>query len=323
MYTILVTGVGAIIGYGIIRSLRASRYPVRVIGIDIYEDAVGKKWCDAFERAVLTNAPEHPDFLGSILRKYSVDLVIPGIEQDVTRMAGESYPSLFPSTRFALNDPELIGIADDKWLTYLAQRKAGIPAIETRIEGDFESLTASLGVPLLLKPRKSYASKGIQRLDSEEDMTYWKRKLGKNFMVQEIVGDDEREFTVGVFGLGEGAYSGAICFQRKLSGEGSTLKARVVRHPALDDCIDRLVKLFRPVGPTNLQFRCHNGKYLLLEINPRISSSTSLRTAFGYNEAEMCIEYFLEGSVPLPREIRPGSAIRYIEDLITYDSDHL
>lgn len=323
MYTILVTGVGAIIGYGIIRSLRASRYAVRVIGIDIYEDAVGKTWCDRFERASHTNAPEHPEFIGNIIRKYSVDLVIPGIEQDVTRMAGDSYPSLFPSTKFALNDPGLIKIADDKWLTYQVQREAGIPAIETRIEGDFENLTASLGIPLLLKPRKSYASKGIQRLYTEEDLIYWKGKLNSNFMVQELVGDDESEFTVGVFGLGDGNYSGTICFKRKLSGEGSTHKARVFRQSDLDESIDRLVKLLRPVGPTNLQFRCHNGQYLLLEVNPRVSSSTSLRTAFGYNEAEMCIEYFLEGNVPSPREIRSGSAIRYIEDLITYDSDHL
>lgn len=322
MYTVLVTGVGAIIGYGIIRSLRASHYQVRIVGIDIYDDAVGKQWCDSFEKAVLTNDPGHPEFISEIIGKYSVDLVIPGIEQDVTRMAGDAYQSLFPSTRFALNDPGLISIADDKWITYQVQHEAGIPTIGTRIEGDFDTLVATLGVPLLLKPRKSYASKGIQKLNNEEDLIYWSRKLGKNFMVQEIVGDDESEFTVGVFGLGGGKYSGTICLQRKLSGEGSTQKAKVMKHPDLDVSIDRLVEIFKPVGPTNLQFRYHDGNYLLLEVNPRVSSSTSLRTAFGYNEAEMCIEYFLEGKTPLPREVRPGSAVRYIEDLITYDSDH-
>ena len=34
MITVLVTGVGAIIGQGIIKSLRQSRHPVRVIGIE-------------------------------------------------------------------------------------------------------------------------------------------------------------------------------------------------------------------------------------------------------------------------------------------------
>jgi hypothetical protein len=65
--------------------------------------------------------------------------------------------------------------------------------------------------------------------------------------------------------------------------------------------VDTLARLFRPVGPTNFQFRRHNGVYLPLEISPRLSSSTSLREAFGTNDAEMCIEYFLEGRTPAPR----------------------
>ena len=47
-YNILVTGVGAIIGYGIINSLNKSKYELNVIGADIYPDAVGRAWCDGF-----------------------------------------------------------------------------------------------------------------------------------------------------------------------------------------------------------------------------------------------------------------------------------
>ena len=35
---VLVTGVGAIIGYGIIKSLRQSDYSVYIVGMDIYDD---------------------------------------------------------------------------------------------------------------------------------------------------------------------------------------------------------------------------------------------------------------------------------------------
>ena len=40
MTTVLVTGVGAIIGYGILRSLRQTSRPLRLIGTDIYRHAV-------------------------------------------------------------------------------------------------------------------------------------------------------------------------------------------------------------------------------------------------------------------------------------------
>jgi carbamoyl-phosphate synthase large subunit len=195
MYTILVTGVGAIIGYGIIRSLRASRFPVRIVGMDIYADAVGQRWCDVFEQAVRADQPGYGEHVAALIRRHSVDLVIPGIEQDVHRLAVEHLltPLAETNARYALNDPELIRIAADKWLTHLELMKAGFPIIGTCIDGNFHDLVKRFGCPLLMKPRRSYASKGIQRLTTEADFVYWKDKLGEEFMVQEIVGDLQSE----------------------------------------------------------------------------------------------------------------------------------
>jgi carbamoyl-phosphate synthase large subunit len=60
---------------------------------------------------------------------------------------------------------------------------------------------------------------------------------------------------------------------------------------------------------------------MLLEINPRISSSTSLRAAFGYNEAEFCVRHYLEQALITQPEIRFGYAVRYIADLVTFEND--
>jgi len=323
MRTILVTGVGAIIGYGIIRSLRASRFPVRIVGMDIYTDAVGQRWCDVFEQAVRADQPGYGEHVAGLIRRHAVDLVIPGIEQDIHRLAVDQHlmPLAETKARYALNDPELIRIAADKWLTHLELVKAGFPIIGTCIDGNFHELVKRFGYPLLMKPRRSYASKGIQRLTTEADFLYWKDKLGDEFMVQEIVGDLQSEYTVGAFGLGDGTLAQQIAFQRVLSTDGSTAKATVRRIPELETRVEQLAKRFRPDGPTNFQFRFHRGEYLLLEINPRISSSTSLRTAFGFNEAEMCVEYYLEGVIPPARTLRAGSAARFIEDWVTYAGD--
>ena len=39
----------------------------------------------------------------------------------------------------------------------------------------------------------------------------------------------------------------------------------------------------------------------------------------GYNEAAMCIEFYLENREPSPPRIRSGCAVRYIEDVVVYD----
>jgi len=149
----------------------------------------------------------------------------------------------------------------------------------------------------------------------------WQSTLGDGFMAQQLVGDDRGEYTVGAFGLGDGTVTGTIVLRRTLARDGSTAKAWTSPIPELDAAVNGLAKLFRPIGPTNFQFRRHGGAYLLLEINPRLSSSTSLRAAFGANDAAMCVEYFLEGRTPGPRPVRSGFAVRYIEDVVTYDRD--
>ncbi|KLU57439.1 hypothetical protein EL84_02685 [Paenibacillus sp. VT-400] len=322
MYNILVTGVGAIIGYGIVKSLKKSKYPVNVVGMDIYEDAVGQHWCDHFEKGVMAKDPLFTDFLIEVIGKYKIDLVIPGIEQDITRISADYEKLGNTNVKFVINNRELLHVSDDKWLTHQKLETAGVQSIPSYIQGEYHHISNEVGKPMLLKPRRSYASKGILEIDNEADFDYWKKKIGANFMVQKIVGDSSSEYTAGVFVTRSGQ-SQKIVMQRQLSGEGSTSKAKIVKNQVLEAEIDKLVQIFRPEGPTNFQFRYENGHYYLLEINPRISSSTSLRSSFGFNEAEMCIEYYLEEKDPELRELKTGNAVRYIEDWINYDSDNL
>jgi carbamoyl-phosphate synthase large subunit len=84
-----------------------------------------------------------------------------------------------------------------------------------------------------------------------------------------------------------------------------------------EKAISDLALIFKPAGPTNFQFRIDkNNELKLLEINPRISSSTSIRTAFGFNESVMCIEYFLEGKKITQPKLKKGRVIRYSEDAV-------
>lgn len=84
----LVTGVGAIIGYGVIKSLRQSGLPVYIVGMDIYEDAVGQHWCDKFVQAKYAVDPDYIQFLKGVIRENQIDIVFFGTEQEVYRTDG-------------------------------------------------------------------------------------------------------------------------------------------------------------------------------------------------------------------------------------------
>jgi carbamoyl-phosphate synthase large subunit len=321
-YNILVTGVGAIIGYGIVRALRRGTYRSTIIGVDANKDAVGQHWCDHFRQGLKAEDKDFPSFLTATCRDYKIDLVIPGIEQDLHRISPERHRYEAGEAKIVLNTHDLIAISQDKWRTHAFFSDKGVPQIKTFIDGEYGALRAELGSPFLVKPRRSYSSKGIFLIETEEDYAYWKHKLADDFMVQERVGDEESEFTVAIFGLGDGSYSDILVFKRKLCF-GGTFHAVVYSDHELESYIARLCALTRPVGPTNVQVMKHKGEYLLLEINPRISASTSLRAAFGFNEPEMCIEYFLMGNCPNKSNARNGKAVRYIEDIVYFDSDNI
>ena len=317
--TVLVTGVGAIIGYGIIKSLKTCAYNVRIIGMDIYDDAVGQHWCDVFVKAIKAKDTGYLKFLKSVVTKYDVDLVIPGTGYEMRALCSVENSSEYLGCAVAINNSDLVKLSHDKWGFYLALVKAGLPAIPSAIDGEFIEISKKLGLPMLLKPRREWASKGILFINDAIDFDYCKHKYGDQFMVQQIVGDDSKEYTVAAFGYGDGICSQPICMRRSLSREGATNKAVIEQHPMLEVAVKNMCSVFKPLGPTNFQFRFHGSAFYPLEINARISSSTSLRTAFGFNEAEMCIDYYLYGKRTFNIKILNGKAVRYIADHVDFD----
>lgn len=319
-YTILVTAVGAIVGYGIINSLKESGYDLHIIGCDIFSDAVGQYFADEFVISVPAADEGYPEFLKRLIDEKNIDMVLFGIEQEISAVLRNIDKFKGYEDKLIINNRDIISLCDDKWLTYcwLNENGLGSYAIPSVIYGSFEEISKQFDTPFLIKPRISRAGKGIVNISSEEDFIYFKKKTGNNFMAQKIIGDSSHEYTVGLFGLSDGSYINEIVLRRTLSQEGATNKAWVVEDPALTEATKKITEILKPEGPTNYQFRKEGDNVYLLEINPRISSSTSIRNAFGINEAKMCIEYYLEGCKPSKVEIKKGRAIRYISDMVFY-----
>ncbi len=322
MKTILVSGASGVVGYGILRALRAGDTEYTLVGTTIYNDSVAPAFCDIFEQAPLTIDEGYIDWLCRIIDKHHVDMIIPGIEGDMMSWNKAREQLEATGTKPLLNNPDLIELCSDKWNFYEKLHETGSNlTIDSRLSGTFDELKNALGLPFLLKPRKGFASKGIVIIDSEELFFQHQSDLGTLVMAQPIVGNNEEEYTVSAFFDKD---SQLLCFmglKRKLSKEGFTEKAQVSDLVGAKEAIEELAQLLRPFGPTNFQFRVHQGNLKLLEINPRISSATSIRTAFGYNENVMSVEYFLNSKVPAQPKVKKGYAVRYVEDHIFYDSD--
>jgi len=313
--TILVSGASGIVGYGILRSLRRSAEEYKLIGTTIYDFSIAPAFCDIFEKALPTNHPDYMNWLCGIIKKHSVDMIIAGIECDMFRWDMEREKLLSTGVFPLLNNSKLIALCGDKWAFYeeliIDNNNYAIPT----------ALTASFNtfpVPFLLKPKRGYGSRGIIEISNENDFEMHKHRIGSELIMQPVIGSAEEEYTVSAFFDKDSQLIDYLSLKRKLSSDGYTQEAQVVDSD-FSDFINDLGEAFKPVGPTNFQFRLAGGEIKLLEINPRISAATSIRASLGYNESVMSVNYFLNNQIPTKidkSEIKNKRAIRYIEDYI-------
>lgn len=313
--TVLVSGASGLVGYGILRSLKGEGY--KLIGTTIYDKSPADCFSDIVEIAPKTSDVTYIDWLINTVKKHQIDLIIPSIEADMIKWNECREVLAKAGAVLMLNNSELIDLCVDKWLFYQKLHQfAPSYAIESRLSGDFETLSKDFKVPFLLKPKRGFASQGIVKVDNLETFEQHKEKLNTTHMAQPIIGDNEHEYTVSAF---FDSQSQMLCYQqlkRKLSKEGFTELAESVEIEGIEKVLTDLANIFKPIGPTNFQFRYEGKQIKLLEINPRISSATSIRKALGYNESKMCVEYFLENKVPELPTLKQGKAIRYIEDYL-------
>ena len=164
-FTILVTGTSAITGYGVVASLRSCKYDCKIVGVAIYDDAIGKQWCDVFEVGVFALSAQFPKFIYDMIIKYDVDLVIPCVELEVNVLT--KHRALYEGldVKFVLNNLDVYAQLNDKSRTYwfLKNKVEQIPTLIGSNELTYADISKKLGTPFILK--KKYLIRIKRRCD--------------------------------------------------------------------------------------------------------------------------------------------------------------
>jgi carbamoyl-phosphate synthase large subunit len=316
----MITGVGALIGQGIIKSLRKENLGFRLVGIDANPYSVGFQWTDISHTVVRTTEPSWLTSIIDICNKEKVVLIVPSIEQDIKALL-QHKKELSDNTEALplLNSPDALRVGFDKWELHRFAKQHDIRMPMTWHAGDTNiSLIPDTAYPLLLKPRSGTASKGIYRIENKNDMECLVRVIEINeYIIQQHIGSEDEEYTVGIFGFHDGTLSESFALKRKLKF-GTTFEAETIYDPKLSETSTHIAIKLNIVGPTNLQFRKAGDDYFLFEVNPRFSSSSSIRSAFGFNEPVMAVKSFIFKQNAIKLTLKKGRCSRYICDNIVY-----
>ena len=332
-----ITGTGSLIGQAILKCIRLSELlpQMYLVGFDYFTDTIGSYWChknyilpDFYKKKVSEQV--WLDSLTQHIKEENLEILFIGVDFELPLLA-QYQQEIFEKTgcKVIVSNNEVIKIGNDKYLTYQFLKNNDLYYPETYLFAEFENKIAQINsekeindlFPFIIKPRVGARSVGVSILKNIVDFYEKTKNLNKEeFIIQELVGDNDTEFTCGVLCL-NGVLRGKIALKRTLK-EGNTAKAAFIKAqtPAiLLEYIEKIAEKLKPNGVVNLQIRLDKaGIPKLFEINSRHSGTTYMRALLGYNEVDYLIRHHL--GLPLSElDVQEGQVIRFYEEKLIQD----
>jgi len=314
--TVLVLAVGGNVGQGILKALARSGRDCRVIGADIRADQMGLFTVDCAYVSPWASDDAFLPWLTETCIKESVSLILCGCEP-ILMVLSKHRAQIERETGSVciVSNFDVMETGDDKLQTcrWLAANGFHHPKFaDTRNREAVGVLLESTGYPLIGKPRRGGGSHGLYLVEDADDLEYLCRK--QDYLLQEYVGTEEDEYTVGCFVDSKGALATSCVMRRDLL-DGTTYRAVLGEFPDVRAEAERIVAALQPLGPCNVQLRMTDAGPVCFEINPRFSGTAPIRAYYGYNEVDAVIGHFVLGeAVALPR-VTEGVALRYWNEL--------
>jgi carbamoyl-phosphate synthase large subunit len=318
---IIVTGAGALLGQGILRSLQACSFAIQIVAVDPSEYAAGLYWTDRRYLIPLAKDPRYIDKVAALLRRERPDALLVGTDVELPILAEhrDELERVF-ATRVVVSSPSVVGIADDKYLTFEFLRDHGFSVPDSALPGAEEELIDRVGFPLVVKPRVGARSVGVRVVNNLAEL---RRALEAEpqAVVQECVATDKDEFTAGTLCF-DGHCDASIVMRRDLR-DGNTYRAFVEPFPELNEVVRRMAERLGAYGPANFQFRLAGGRVKVFEINARFSGTTPLRMHAGFNEVEMVLRKVVLGEPITQPAVRPVTLLRHWSETVVRPGENV
>ena len=311
---VMITGAGALLGQGMIRSLKQSSLKTHIVGVDPSPYSAGLYWSDSAHLIPFANDPRYIEQIINIIRIEAPDAILIGTDVELHIFA--KYRKMLENefgVHILVSNPRVIGIADDKYLTYKFLKNNGFSFPETCLPGDEEKLIAKVGFPLIVKPRIGARSYGVHKVNDQDTLDRFIKNKEK-VLIQECVSTSEDEYTASAL-VFNGSCDASIVMRRELR-DGNTYRVYVEQYNRLNQKIRALGEALKPYGSVNFQFRLDGSQIKVFEINSRFSGTTPLRAHAGFNEVELCLRRILWDEPIIQPQIEKMTILRHWSETV-------
>lgn len=304
---ILITGGGSVMGQSIYKALNCSKYAEDICLFYTNSEPV----CAAFhfngtgfyKIPVLKNfiVPVARDeaylpAVKKICREEKIDLIFGGTEHEIYALANLKEEKEFFDKVMGL-PLKFVDITTDKYKLGLFFEKYGVAAPQTDLYSNVGAFVSKHGFPIIVKPRSSSASRHIQVIHNEGEYPQVLFDAADRVLIQEYIGCQEDEFTVGCYLDAVSGKDSYIVMKRTLTADGASGMGEVIADDKITAYCRKIMNAFKQEGfrggAFNVQLRLRNGILPeAFEINGRFSSTEAPRAHLGFNALEAVLENF-------------------------------
>lgn len=324
--SLLLLSGGSLVGQNIVQAIGQRRHGLKLVATNSVSDDPSLVDFDEIVLTVPTRS--HPEefakAIEAIIDRKKPALAIPCRDDDVLALArlAERRPDLAPHL---LCGP--VALAErtlDKWMSWEFARANDLPFVPTIVPTDTATVAGFVrdwGLPLLIKPRLGYASRGVrivwrrEQLDAVVGDTTLlvQRYLGSRNALENHLSDvqklgaplfcslEETKHSVQVIIGPDGSPAGLFttCHRMK-QGISQTID----RDNSADSLVvgEQCATAFAAAGwrgPLNIQCqRAEDGKLYIYEFNGRFTGATAARTLLGYDEVAQVLSLFAGRILP-------------------------
>ena len=328
---ILVAGIGgASLGTEIMKCLQAARR-YRILGCDISRYAYGH-YAGLADQTEVISADNYVQNVIEFAQRTQCRAVVAGAGAPL-KLLNQGFSDLRDNGITIIgNNPETVGLADDKRAVAERLDKAGVP--QPRWVSPESASASSIGVlggPLIVKPASdSGASRFVFLAEDSSAARVYVDYLVRNGLkpiVQEYVSEENGEYSIGAVSRSDGSWVGAIVMQRifvnELSVRTRTNNGLISspygqgvfgEFPTIVAAARKISLALNSTGPLNIQGRVRDGEFIPFEVNARFSGSCFLRALAGFNEVDLVIgEQMLGENISMPA-VRSGWVFRDLSE---------
>ncbi len=315
---ILITALGSPLGQSIYKAVKISSLNINIYGSDVDELAAGLEF-PKIKKVFLPKVTDisYLDKLKQILDDKKIKIIFPALSSEHELLIKNM--SYFEEKNIFVVTPSFktFTICNDKYesMRYLSARGVTVPfTVLASNSSDKNIFLDTYLFPVILKPRFGASSNDVYIVNDLSKLNGLISAFPSGYFVLQQFLSEPAEYTAGVMTSRNGTKRKVFILERNLKF-GLSYSGRVIVNPDIEKYCLNIAGELNSSYSINIQLKMQNGVPYAYEINPRLSSTTSIRAHFNFNEPEMIIKEVLGIQYEFFTPHTMGSFSRYWEEL--------